>query len=296
VTALKFPELSARQRWFLFILYLAIVCIALLYYRFPSERFRHSLISELNRQIPGVQVMISQVRPLLPPGLGCFGCAIHHRQVVMAENLSVSIYPHWSSWLGLSRKARFILRAGNGTVDGLIRLAGENGSSGYEMEAQLDSIALKDIAAVEAILKRSARGILNGQVTVRRENQTTKAQARLTLAQGMVGIEIPGVDLQNLEWETFNAELQFDGAKLEIQRGRLSGNQISGQVNGSIMIRTPWEESRLKLQTTVIPQPTLMARLKQSQWGSLLSQMPSTSQGVAVSLRGTVKKPSVSLK
>ena len=296
MAALKIPEISGRQRWLLCSLYLAIVGIALLYYRFPEERFRRYLVAELSRRIPDVRITIGRVRPLLPPGLVCHHVTIYHRQAVMVENVGVSVYPNWSSWLGSSSKTRFELRVGDGVVDGTVRLVKENGIVDYGVTAQLEAIAIGEIAALKTIINRPVQGTLSGQVAVRQENQTTEGQAQLTLTDGVAGVNIPGVDVQTLEWEALKAELKLKGAKLEIQRGSLSGNQISGQINGTILIRTPWETSRLRLQAAITPKPALMAQLKQSQWGPLLSQMPSPSQGVKVRLRGTVNKPSVSLK
>lgn len=296
MTALKIPEIGARQRWLLYILYLAGVCIALLYFRFPTETFRRYLIAELSRRSPGMHMTVGQVRPLLPPGLACYNVTMYHHQEVMADNVDVLIHPHWSSWLGLSPKARFSMRLVDGKVDGTVRLGDQNGLADYRVVAQLEAIAIEEIAAAKTMLKSPVNGRLSGQVTVRQENQTTEVQAHLIIANVKVGINIPGVDVQTLEWETIKMELQLKGDKLELQRCSFSGHQSAGQISGTILIRTPWEASRLRLQATISPKPALMAQLKQTAWGPLLSQMPSTSQGVAVHLRGTVGKPSVSLK
>ena len=188
MAALKFPEVNIRQRRLLCIVYLVVVCVALLYWRFPTERVRSHLVSELNRRFPDIHITMGQINPVLPPGLNCHDVTIYYLQKVLAQDVDITVYPHWSFWLGLSSKARFDARAFGGEIDGTVHLKEKNSSADYEMVAQLNAIAIEKIAAVESIIKRPVQGILNGNITARQENLVKQLQSAKSKTQALSAI------------------------------------------------------------------------------------------------------------
>ena len=296
MVSFKTPHIGPKQRWLLLALYILGIAIVFLYYLFPTDTFGRYLTTELNRLSPEVRMTIGRTKPIFPPGVGCFDVTIYHRQEVLASNAIIAVHPHWSSLLGLSKKARFSANLLGGQLEGTFRLQAVDDPSEFEVAAQFSGIAVEKIQAAQSLIKRSVQGKLNGQMVAKRKNRFSETYAQLTLLDAKVGIAIPGVDITNLIFDKLKADLLLKGSKLEVQRCDFSGNQINGKVTGTIMVREPLGNSRLRLRATFKAAPAIIAQLEQTTWGPLLAQLQSQPEGLSVRLRGSINLPSVSLR
>ena len=172
-------------------------------------------------------------------------------------------------------------------------------SSVYQVtaSAELKDIRLEENEYLQTLSGRKIGGGLSSTIDYSGDKgMDGSLKVKLHVKDGVVGLTNPVFSINNLVFETVDAELNVDKRSLKLKRCDVGGDQVEGGVTGVILFRQPFERSRLEFKGNVIPQHLLMASLKKTLPKSLLLSKKSGEKGYPIKLYGTIEKPKISLR
>ena len=122
--------------------------------------------------------------------------------------------------------------------------------------------------------------------------------ARLVLAE--LRLELPLPVISSFQFKQIQADIGWQGEKLDITSFTAEGIQMDGSLSGEIQMKTPFEKSRLQIAGVVHLKPEVLARLKTSFPGAGISSQKTDGSGQNIfwpfQITGTLEAPLFSLK
>jgi len=272
-----------------------IICVALFffYYLFPSDTIRDYLADQVRQAQPYLTVKISQVKPAFPPGLKLYGVSVYHlgQTVAGLENLKIS-----PDILSLFLAPTHLKFEGSG-YDGILKGRADiiNKSPGREViiDADLAGMQVNQIEALSAVTTHKISGNLEGTLTFRSNASDQALAGDLILTGGQIEFSPPVLNQNVIRFEAIEAELEFNGQSLTINRCQIEGDQLEAEVAGSIKFSGGSSRKILDLSGTVKPHQALLARFGQNVT-ELLQGGNLENQGFPFKIKGPLDSPQYS--
>lgn len=299
--------MSTFAKWLLYLLYSAAVLTVALYYLFPAETIRSFLIHEAAVRQPGYRLDIEAVKPAFPPGLKLSGIHLFGPEtgdipLIKSQALRVRPRP-----LNPMRSFVFAGQGYGGRIAGRADLKDPSGLSFLDM--QISAIRLGQIEALPPLIGCRLEGTLNGMI--RYVAQDGSLSATVKIGQGGVAItrppELPGNmgflkpvfervfnNLKTIGFSSVDAIVTLaPGGRLQIRKCTLKGNELGGEISGSVALKRPAAQSMLDITGSIQPHPALIAKLGPA--GMLLAKAKTRENGFPFKIEGTVGQPAFSL-
>ncbi|MDJ0623110.1 MAG: type II secretion system protein GspN [Desulfocapsaceae bacterium] len=277
--------------WILVGLYGGILLIALLYLRFPVEKFRQYCEYLVEKTLPGVNCDIARVSYDFPLGLHFMKMQIRDADdALLLEDSRFSMAPAWGS---LTNTYAVESQAFGGSHSALLSVNdGEDGIAFNEL--QIDNLAIEKIPAFAA-MDRPITGILSGNGTAllsRRELRTTRIEGKFLLADGSYELSRPLFLMSNIELPQTTFRLFFSEGVAQLSEGKLRTPKVDGDFQGSFTIAESLVASRLNVTGNLTPKAPLFPDSKQLQAVVSGVQRRYRSEELPFKLGGTLGRPS----
>lgn len=249
-----------RKTWVWYSLYATAVLFFFLYHLFPSTEIETYLISTLRKQRPNGILTIGRIVPTLPPGAKASPVSYSEGGFAELALESVHIIPEIRTIFSAS--PAFSIRGDGygGRVTG--RITFDSHDAIADLHAELSDLHMNAMTPLQRMSGRNIAGTLSGTIDVRKTDGTARMTADLAADQFRMDFEIPGASLKELTFSEANAKLTGGGeADLRIESLTAKGNQVNGDLSGTIRWRAPFEKSLLDMTGTVRPHPSFISGL-----------------------------------
>jgi hypothetical protein len=156
------------------------------------------------------------------------------------------------------------------------------------------AVSLKDKSSVLADQIR----VLPKLVSLFQNRNQHPLSARLVLAE--IRMELPLPVIGSFQFKQIQADIGWQGEKLDILSLTAEGVQMDASLSGGIQVKTPFENSRLQITGIVHLKPEMLASLKASFLGAGIPNQKTDGGGQnnfwPFQITGTLEAPLVSLK
>ena len=161
------------------------------------------------------------------------------------------------------------------------------------IDADLAGIQVNQLDALRVFTTHRLSGILDGTVTLTTQAPRQALTGDLILTDGKIELSPPWLAQRELTFDSIEAQLMFNGRSLTIERCELIGNQLDGEVTGSIRLSDRSSSRILDLTGNLRPHAEFLARLG-NQIPRLLENKNLQNQGVPFKIRGPMESPTYS--
>jgi type II secretion system protein N len=273
-------------------LYAILLAGVLLYYRFPAEAVERYLAGEFARAVPGAELIVGETRPALPPGLILEPAGVARAGTILLRLDRVRLRPALFSLLGDRPETDVEIRAFGGRLDGSVTLSRSPGRGTPETASvRIADIDLSGIEAFRDLSPHAVTGRLDGEI----DYDGGDGAAILTVTDGGLEFAAPLFNLDRLSFARIEARLRLDGNRtLRLEECALTGNQVGGNLSGTLTLATPAEDSLLDLRGEIRPHPALFAALDEG--AAMLFRRNRGGQPIPFSIRGSLASPRFSLE
>jgi len=289
--------MSKLRTWVLYTGYIVCATLFFLYMLFPQEAAMEYLSGYLGEHYPDYVVTADTIKPDFPPGLKLDGVDFSFQGEKWVNLEQLHIRPKYLSAFSTVKTVRFKGKAYQGDLWGTIDFDTSAGPYEIKASAELKGIQLEENEHLQTLSGRKIAGRLDSTLVYGNEKgENMHLDVNLHVADGEVGLTNPVFSINNLAFETIDAELVVDRRTLKLKRCTADGAQVKGNVSGVVLFRQPFERSRLEFKGNVKPQHLLMASLKKALPKSMLPSKTASEKGIPVKLYGTIEKPKFSLQ
>ena len=282
---------------FLYVVYFVVVTALFVYVLFPSETVGRYLRSQFKRSLPNYDVAINSVKPTIPPGLKLETINFSQRQTLFFEVSEITVTPVLLSLLRSGSSYRFVGNAYEGSIKGMAEVENGEENRSTVVKSNFSGIRLDDIPALQRPYLDRLTGLLNGFMTVEQSaSKGDRIELRLRITDCNFALANPLFDVKDFSFRRINADLELKGEQVSIKRIKLSGAEVDGDFNGTILLRSPLIKSELNLTGTLKPYHTFFDKIRKTTPGKLFQKLGPGTKGFPISFQGTVESPVFALR
>jgi type II secretion system protein N len=283
--------LKSRILWAIY-----IICAALFffYYLFPSDAIKEYLADQIRQAQPYLTVKISGVKPAFPPGLKLYNVSVYHLGQTIAGLDNLKISPDILSLFLATTHLTFEGNGYGGFLKGRVDIIDKSPGREVMIDADLTGIQVNQIEALSAATTHEISGNLEGTLTFKSNTPDQMLTGDLILSGGQIEFSPPVLNQNVITFDTIEAELEFNGRSLAINRCQLEGDQLEADIAGSIKFSDRTARKILNLSGTVKPHAALLAKLGQN-ITELIKGSELENQGIPFRIKGPMDSPQYSL-
>ena len=284
------------KKWLLYIAYTLIAMGFFFYILFPSETIKGAVSTYLLKTIPGYQIQIRGLQPVLPLGLGFESVKVLKSDSLWAQIDRLNVNPRMSTLLSSQKTINFRGKAYQGTLRGHIDVNETDKSTQTDIFLKLAEIQLADITQLQERLGRKLSGFLNGDLDLTDTNGPSRSiKGKLDFTDVRLELSNPIINLQEVALNIVEAEFTVNKQVFSLKRLEAKGGQVEGRLTGTVMIRKPMGKSRINLRGSFFPQEVLLASFQDILPGNFFKQQMGD-KGMPIRIYGTIEKPKFSFR
>ncbi len=287
--------MNRTGKWFLYALFVGVVTGLVLYMRFPERAVRQYLESWAGKLVSPYRLKIGAVTPAFPPGLVLRKIALEQGQQPQYGLERLKITPAYASFFNPGRNLVLTTPAYDGRITCRVNLSQGKLATQVIAQAALVNVDLEKIAWLKKIIRRNISGRLSGQVFWDTAKTAAPVRARLQVSGGRVDLRVPVFSLKSFTFNLVETDLTLTRQQANIQQCLLRGEQLTGNLSGSINLQTPLGESLLSLAGVFKMQPDFAAHLQKNLPAGFLDRKEAAA-GYPIRFSGTLDKPEFYLK
>lgn len=285
------------RTWFFYIAYTLFAVGLFLFLMFPSESFKGAVSTYLLKTFPAYQIQIGQVLPILPLGLGMNSVRISKQDRLNVHIDEIKLTPRLVTLFSDIKTINFHGKAYSGALDGDIDINRLDTGLYAEILLKLSGIRVDEIEYLQTVIARKLSGSLNGSVSIVDEpGSADSLKGNLVLADARLAFSNPLIKVSEIDFNDVAADFSLNKKVFSLKRLEATGGQVTGNLAGTIMIRNPFENSRLNLRGSFMPEEALMAGMQGIITKKIFKQLKSGAKGMPVRIYGTVAKPRFSFR
>ncbi len=260
-----------RNRLFLFcslIVYTLSLTVALLYYRFPAEKFKLFCQTKLEQLLPGTQCSIDNLNYRFPLAIKIeqirFSNGQKKGQILGIINQAI-IHPQLSS-----PQSHFEVDVTAGNGEHSFSLLLQQAEQQFTMEdIHLHNLDLASVPFIQQTFGREITGSLSGNGTYHgawnKKGYLAEGQGNMVIDKGSFGLLLPIFSLQKIDLKKLSADLVFQKSRLQLKKGNFHGEELKGGFSGDIALQSPLKRSGFSLKGELEPLPPLLKKSKYAQ-------------------------------
>jgi len=278
-----------RLAW---ICYITLLAAVFLYLLFPANAVKKYLEHQVRKASDNaVSLEIASVRPGFPPCLVIGEAALVYRQMDALETGRTILSPAYRKLPGIFDTLDFKISLGEGRALGWVAMKDASGSEAdNSFYIRLENADLESIVLIRNMSGHTVSGSLDGTIEFNGgfAGQTGgSGTIELTASQCTIAMQEAVFGIKQLTFESIETDLEIEGQQVNIRQIELKGNQVSARGTGRILIRRPFENSRIQISATVRPNPTLARAM-----GGLLPEKFTSGEGLSLRIAGSLNQPS----
>jgi type II secretion system protein N len=236
---------------------------------------------------------IGRLKLGFPPALSLYDVHIYHSERTIADLENVKISPHLLSLFLAKTHISFKGNGCGGNFKGDVDIIKKADDREIVIDADLAGIQVNQLEALRAFTTHRLSGILDGTVTLTIQVPQQALTVELILTDGKIELSPPLLAQRELTFDSIEAQLMFNGRSLMIEHCAIVGNQLDGEVAGSIGLSNHSSSNMLDLRGNIRPHAELLARLG-NQVPKLLENKNLQTQGIPFKIKGTMDSPTYS--
>jgi len=284
------------KKWLFYIVYTLVAMGFFFYFLFPSETIKGAVSTYLLKTIPGYQIQIHGLQPVLPLGLGFDSVTVLKSHNLWAQIDRLNVNPRLSTLLSSKKIVNFRGKAYQGTLRGHIDINETDKSNQTDIFLELTDIQLADIMQLQERLGRKLSGFLSGDVDLRDNNGPSRSiKGKLDLTDVRFELSNPIINIQEVALNIVEAEFNINKQVFSLKRLEAKGGQVEGSLTGTVMIRKPMGKSRINLRGSFFPQEVLLASFQDFLPANFFKQQMGD-KGMPIRIYGTIEKPKFSFR
>lgn len=288
--------MGSIQKIVLYIAFSIVMAVVFLYLLFPSDSLRAYIETQIQQNAPEVTVEIGQVSAAFPPGLNLANILCEYQEIPLVTASLATVRPALMKLLGSEKVAHFNVDTSEGRIYGRGSLKTDKQMQ-MSVDADIEQIALQEIAGLRAISDYIISGLLDGKVSYQATpGRGGSGNADLMLSDAKLELINPVFGLENFSFSSIEAQLNLSPRRLQLRRCNLKGNEVDGNISGSVMLRNPMGQSRLNLSGVLRPHAEFMAKLQTTVPVALLGGKNLGQKGLPFRITGTIDNPGFSLR
>ena len=280
------------KKWFAITGYIVLVTLIFLYYLFPTEAVTAYVNYRLSDSLPGVHLIVAQMRPGFPPGLTLTSLVVERNDKEWIKADRASIRPRYTTLF--SQTKAFVL---NGSLD-TGRVAGTAtitpNTSLLNFDLSVDQIEIGNIPALKEMMPHSLTGIVKGKLVFNNQPPFGKGNADLTLSNCTVDFKPAFFGMNQLKMDTVAAKADLSDGMIKIEAFEVKGRELNGKATGTVTLRNPMVQSPLNISGQVTPTPALMKSLGDILPLTGLVEDNTNSDEIPFKISGTIESPNFS--
>ena len=285
------------RNWFFYIAYTLFAVGLFLYLLFPAESFKGAVSTYLLKTFPAYQIQIGQVQPVLPLGLGMDSVRITQQDRLDLLIDELQLAPKLVTLFSDAKTINFRGRAYSGTLNGNFDFNQHEAGLHSEIILNLAGIRINEIENLQKVIKRKLSGSLSGIVTGANEPGSGDAlKGNLELTDVRLAFSNPLIKVNEIVFNNVKADFNLNRKVFSLKSLEAAGGQVTGNLAGTIMIRKPFENSRLNLRGSFMPEESMMAGMQGIITKKIFNQLKPGAKGMPVRIYGTVAKPRFSFR
>ena len=285
------------RRWLFYIAYTVLAVGVFFYLLFPADLFKGAVSAYLLKTFPAYQIQIGQVQPFLPLGIGMDSVRISQQDRLDIQIEEIKLAPKLATLLSDSKTIKFHGRAYSGSLDGNIDVNRHGDGLHAEILLKLADIRVEDIETLQTALDRKLSARLNGTVTIVSQPRSGDSlKGNLNLTGTRLAFSNPLIQITEIVFNDVNTDFSLNKKVFSLKRLEAAGGQVTGNLAGTIMIRKPFENSRLNLRGSFTPEEALMAGMQGSMAQKIFKKLKPGATGMPVRIYGTLAKPRFSFR
>ena len=273
--------------------FISCAALLLLYVLFPTDSAKQYLANLVRQAHPNLTLEIGRLKLGFPPGVKLYDVSVYHSNQAIADLENVSIRPDILSLFLATTHISFKGNGHGGNFSGDVDIIKNTENREIIIDADFAGIQVNQLEALSAFTTHKISGNLDGTVTFTAKMPHQELVGDLTLIDGKIELSPPLLAQKELTFDSIDAQLMFNGRSLTIERCELQGDELDGEVAGSIKFGRQLSSRILDLSGTVRPHETLLARLG-DQVPKLLANKNWQTQGVPFRIKGPADAPTYS--
>ncbi|MGD8989851.1 MAG: type II secretion system protein GspN [Desulfobacterales bacterium] len=278
---------QTRFAWAVYIIGAALV---FLYVLFPSDLVKPYLADMMRQIHPNVTMKIGRFKLGFPPALRLHDVSVYHSGRAIADLENVKLSPHLLSLFMATTRISIKGNGYGGTFNGDVNITKKADDREIVVDADLAGIQVNQLEAIRELTAHKLSGVLNGTVTLTIQVPQQALTGDLILTDGKIELSPPLLSQRELTFDSIEAQLMFNGRSLMIEHCEMVGNQLDGEVAGSIQLSRQSSSNILDLKGNIRPRAELLARLG-NQVPKLMENKNLQTQGVPFKIKGTIDSP-----
>jgi len=278
---------------FAWAIYIIVAALVFLYVLFPSELAKQYLADMIRQTHPNLTMEIGRLKLVFPPALRLSNVRVYHSGQAIAALENVKISPHLLSLFLAKTRISFKGNGYGGNFKGDVNIIKKADDLEIVIDADLAGIQVDQLEALRALTTHRLSGILDGTVTMTTRTPQQELTGDLILTDGKIELSPPLLAQRELTFDSVEAQLIFNDHSLTIEHCELIGNQLDGEVAGSIKLSHHSSSKILDLTGNIRPHAELLARLG-NQVPKLLENKNLQNQGVPFKIKGPMESPTYS--
>ncbi len=258
-----------KKKWFLYSIYAVALATFFVYYLFPTERLKTFIVMQVSRINPALRVTVAKAGLMLPPGVRLERVQVDHDNDPLMFADDLAILPHLKTLLSDRKRYSFRMKTYEGEVTGTAEI---DGTRQVTIDAVVAGLKLSGLPFLKGLSANHIEGILDGKFAyVAASGKPEALNINLDINNMAVTLGTPFFTLDQVSFDKVHAEAVLRNQHLEITRVALTGEQVEGNLAGSVALNTDLMQSVVNLNGTVMPQKRFLENSGVQVSGSILA-------------------------
>ena len=278
--------MSSKKKWLIYAAYLLIVAVFFLYLLFPSEAVKSYVRYQMAALAPGMDFSIAHVKPGFPPSLVFSNISIAYQNKPVASVERLTLLPDYLSLFKRGIAFRFSGKVYGGKMDGKANIATDGRSQQVKARIAFVNIRVDNVPILKSLANYQVTGAVAGNIEYSGPtNGNGSGKAEVSVSGCRVKLDPPLFGIPQVGFDLASADVDLKNQQLNLKTLTVKGPDLSGNANGKILLRDPFENSRLQLTGKITPHPSLLKNI-----GAFFPRKYLREGGVPFRLYGTINQ------
>jgi type II secretion system protein N len=237
-----------------YLLFCAVVGALFMYFCFPSQAVSNYLEGSTARFAPDVHLKVERISPALPLGLELENASFSLKRRPHIPLLSLrnfEIMPSLGTLTAGKPVFRFYGGAYGGEMEGIVQFDSFLLKGPIRLDAKIKDVRLEEYPRLKEWFDGDLAGIMTGTMAYASAEGgfiNGKGEGDFSVLNGTIQFTQPFLGLQFIPFERVDASMFLDNHILSLDRFDFRGEEIQGEVSGTISLEFPLAESVLDLR------------------------------------------------
>ena len=281
----------------LYVIFAGIATAFFLYYLFPKETLEDYIDYQVYRLDPDFRLTIGDLRLYYPPYVKVNDLTVYHQQEPILTVSSARVRPGLATFLDNGTIIAFNGYVHEGRFSGRINREDNSPRKLTTVDVDLDGIQLEEINGLRSISGLSLSGRVTGKVVHINENtRPDHGKADLVFSDCTFQLTDAPLGIKIIRFNRIEMGLILQDRTLKMHHLEMTGPQINARFDGTVIINSPINRSRLNLTGKVRLHAEFMAGLKKKIPAPLWPDKRTLKNGLPLSVSGTIQSPRLAIK